>query len=140
GICAGEEGYRRISREGNFDGSGSFQGIGATLFGEPGDGKKFALVFAGHHLTVRCDGNSEEGAAFGGPMYYGHSPNGYNAKNVFWYQTQSVLNVFDALSEKQRQQAIVTGSPGEHAPSVRFRGASEAKPGIILKDLSDDQR
>lgn len=138
-ICSGEEGYRRISREGKFDGSGSFAGIGATLFGEATEGKQFALVFAGHHLTVRCDGNSEEGAAFGGPMYYGHSPSGYNEKNVFWYQTKSVLSVFDALSEAQRKQAVVSGSPGEHEPSVRFRGPNEAKPGIAYKDLTPDQ-
>ena len=53
-------------------------------------GKKFSLVFAGHHLTVRCDGNSEEATAFGGPLYYGHSPNGYATTNVFNYQTKAV--------------------------------------------------
>ncbi|MFO0822334.1 MAG: hypothetical protein U0792_04325 [Gemmataceae bacterium] len=29
-------------------------------------------MFASH--CVRCDGNSEEATAFGGPLYYGHSP------------------------------------------------------------------
>ncbi|HXG11375.1 MAG TPA: DUF3500 domain-containing protein [Gemmataceae bacterium] len=139
-ICSDEEGYRRISRNGNFDSSGSFDGIGATIFGEPADGKKFALVFAGHHLTVRCDGNSEEGAAFGGPMYYGHSPNGYSDRNVFFYQTKSVLSVFDALSEAQRKKAIVPGTPGEHAPSVRFRKPGEPHPGISIQELTRDQR
>jgi hypothetical protein len=139
-ICSGEEGYRRISRNNTFDSSGSLQGCGATIFGEPVDGKKFAWVFTGHHLTVRCDGNSEEGAAFGGPMYYGHSPNGYHARNVFNFQTKSVLSVFNALSEKQRTQAIVRGDPGEQAPSVRFRPAREARPGIAYAALTKDQQ
>jgi hypothetical protein len=138
-ICSDEEGYRRITRNGTFDTSGSLAGCGATLFGEPTDGKKFAWVFAGHHLTVRCDGNSEEGAAFGGPMYYGHSPNGYSSKNVFYYQTKSVLSVFDALSEDQRKKAIITGTPGEGERSVRFH-KTEEQPGILFAQLAADQR
>jgi len=139
-ISSGEDGYRRISRNGTFDGSGSLRGCGATLFGEPGDGRKYSWVFAGHHLTVRCDGNSEEGAAFGGPMYYGHSPNGYDPRNIFNFQTRSVLSVFDALSEAQRKKAVVGGTPGEQAPSVRLRPAKEAKPGISIHELTKDQR
>ncbi len=139
-ICADEEGYRRISRNGNFDGSRSFQGIGATLFGDPTGMNKFALVFAGHHLTVRCDGNSEEGAAFGGPMYYGHSPNGYSKRNVFYYQTASVLSAFDMLTERQRKVAVVTGSPGEGEPSVRFRTAAQKKPGLSFGEMNKEQR
>lgn len=139
-ICSGEEGYRQISRGGTWDGSRSFEGCGCTLFGEPADGKPFAWVFSGHHLTVRCDGDSEPGAAFGGPIYYGHSPNGYSDKNIFWYQTRSVLSVFDSLSEKQQKQAMVKGSPGEHAPSVRFRPADQQRPGIPYAELTQDQR
>lgn len=139
-ISSGDEGYNRISRNGKFDSSGSLQGCGATIFGEPADGKKFAWLFTGHHITVRCDGNSLEGAAFGGPMYYGHSPNGYSDKNVFFYQTKSVLSVFDALSEEQRNKAVVTGSPGEQEPSIRFRAADQQKPGIAFKELAADQR
>ena len=40
--------------------------IGAVIYGDPAPGKKFSLVFSGHHLTIRCDGNSMPGAAFGG--------------------------------------------------------------------------
>lgn len=139
-ICSDEEGHRRITRNGTFDSSGSLGGCGATLFGDPTDGKKFAWVFTGHHLTVRCDGNSEEGAAFGGPMYYGHSPNGYSDRNVFFYQTKSVLSVHDALSEEQRKKAIVSGTPGEGEPSIRFKKKIEEQPGILYKDLSADQK
>src|SRR5205814_2372632 len=58
-ISNGEEGYKRLSRNGKFDNSGDFESIGAVTYGEPAPGKKFSLVFSGHHLTVRCDGNSE---------------------------------------------------------------------------------
>jgi hypothetical protein len=140
-ICSDEEGYQRLSRNGKFDGSGSFEGLGAVIFGEPTDNKQYALVFSGHHLTVRCDGNSEPGAAFGGPMYYGHSPNGYSSNNVFNFQTKSVLSVYDALNADQRKKAIVSGKgPGEQYESVRFRPKDETKPGIMFSELSSDQK
>jgi hypothetical protein len=139
-IASDDDGFRQLTRNGTFDGSKSLEGCGVTLFGEVADGKKWAWLFTGHHLTVRCDGNSEEGAAFGGPMYYGHSPHGYSAKNIFYYQTRAVLSVYDALSEQQRKKAVVKGSPGEHEPSVRFRARLEDMPGVLYADLTSDQR
>jgi hypothetical protein len=139
-ICSDEEGYRRISRNNTFDTTGSFNGCGADIFGDPTTDQPFAWVFTGHHLTVRCTGNSEPGAAFGGPMFYGHSPDGYSQRNVFFYQTRSVLSVFDALSERQRALAVVRGTPGEQEPSVRFRPATQAKPGISFGELNLSQR
>ena len=139
-ISADEAGYRQLSRNGTFDNSGSLTSCGAVIFGDPAQKEKFSWVFTGHHLTVRCDGNSEEGAAFGGPMYYGHSPNGYSEKNIFNYQTKRVLGVFDALDPDQRTRAVIRGTPGEQAASVRFRKGSEALPGIAYQDLSSDQR
>src|SRR5262245_4639973 len=56
-VVSGEEGYRRISRNGTWDGSGAFANCGCHLFGEPGEGKQYAWLFTGHHLTIRCDGN-----------------------------------------------------------------------------------
>jgi hypothetical protein len=139
-VVSGEEGYKRISRNGTWDMSQAFENCGCHIFGEPVQGKKFAWLFTGHHLTLRCDGNSLEGAAFGGPMYYGHSPNGYSENNIFNYQTKSTLKVFKALDRKQRAKAIVKGSPGEQAPSVRFRKPTEAKPGISCADLTAEQK
>jgi hypothetical protein len=139
-ISSDEDGYRRISRNGTFDSSGSLQGCGATIFGDPTADRQFAWVFTGHHLTIRCDGNSEPDAAFGGPLYYGHSPNGYSPRNVFYYQTRSVLSVFEALSAAQRRVAIVRGTPGEHEPSIRFRPAGQARPGISFGELNRAQR
>jgi hypothetical protein len=139
-ICSGEDGYHKISRGGDFDGSGSLEGCGVTFFGDPAGNDKYCWLFTGHHLTVRCDGNSEEGTAFGGPMYYGHSPNGYSKDNIFNYQTQSVLSVFEALSEKQRKAAIVPGTPGEQLASVKLRPANSERPGIAYADLSQQQQ
>jgi hypothetical protein len=139
-ICSDEDGYRQISRNGTFDGSKTFEGCGAYIFGEPGEQSKYAWVFTGHHLTVRCDGNSQEGAAFGGPMYYGHSPNGYNERNCFYYQTKGVLSVYEALSEGQRKKAVVRGTPGEGEGSVRLRGTAAQHPGISFGELNKDQQ
>ncbi len=137
-IAADEDGYRQLTRNGTYDASQSLQKCGAHIFGDPSKGQ-FAWVFSGHHLTVRCDGDSAEGAAFGGPIYYGHSPNGYSDRNCFYYQTKAVLSVFDALSEKQRTVAVVSGTPGEHEPSVRLRPKAP-KPGISYGELSKDQQ
>lgn len=137
-ICSDEEGHRRITRNGTFDGSGNFQRCGAHIFGDPTGANQFAWVFSGHHLTVRCDGNSQADTAFGGPMYYGHSPDGYSQRNVFNFQTRSVMSVWEALNANQRRQATMTASPGEQAPSVRHR--REGFPGIAMRDLTADQR
>jgi hypothetical protein len=139
-LSSGEEGYKCISRNGTFDSSGSLQGCGLTLFGDVAEGKKWAWVFTGHHLTIRCDGDSEEGAAFGGPIYYGHSPNGYSRTNVFNFQTRSVMSVYDVLTEKQRKVAELTGSPGEQEPSVKFRGKDQPKPGLSFGEMNKDQQ
>jgi Protein of unknown function (DUF3500) len=139
-IASSDEGYTKLTRNGTFDGSNSFGNCGAYIFGSPANGGQYAWVFAGHHITVRCDGNSEANAAFGGPMYYGHSPDGYSSRNCFFYQTRSVLSVFDALNENQRRAAVVVGTPGELEASIRFRAAGEAHPGIAGRDLSADQK
>src|SRR5262249_32666387 len=139
-ISSDDEGYRRLSRNGNWDTGGGFQGCGANFFGDMAEGRQWAWLFTGHHLTARCGGDSEPHAAFGGPIYYGHSPSGESQRNVFYYQTQSVRSVFEALSEAQRRTAVVTGSPGEGQQSIRFRGAGQARPGISAEDLTRDQR
>jgi len=140
-LSSGDEGYRQISRDGDWDASGSLDNCGALIFGDPTPGQKFAFVFAGHHLTIRCDGDSEPGAAFGGPIYYGHSPNGYAKANIFSYQTNSVIEAYKALDEKQRVKATVKrGNPGEQYDSVKFRKKAEERPGIAFAELTKDQK
>jgi hypothetical protein len=139
-IASDEDGFRRITRNGTYDASGALENCGALIFGDPSGDRPFAWVFSGHHLTVRCDGNFTDGTAFGGPMYYGHSPDGYSDENVFHYQTKSVLSVFDALDEAQRKKAVVKGTPGEQMGSVKLRPAAQTKPGINIGELTRDQR
>jgi hypothetical protein len=138
-IASDDKGWHQISRNGTWDATKSFDRMGADIFGDPSTGK-FAFLCTGHHLTIRCDGDSEEGAAFGGPIYYGHSPNGYSPKNVFSYQTRQVQKAYQALDEKQRKQATVAmGNPGEGARSVQLKKDAK-RPGIAYADLTKDQQ
>jgi len=143
-LSSDDTGYDRICRRENsrtaWDQNGGFEACGADFYGEVGDSSKWAWVLTGHHITLRCDGDSEPNRAFGGPIYYGHSPDGYSQRNVFYHQTRAVLSVFEALTEQQRAQALVVGSPGEQEPSIRFRPANQPKPGIAAADLSHSQR
>jgi hypothetical protein len=139
-MCSGDEGFARISRNGKWDSSGSLVGCGGLFFGEVGEGKDWCWVFAGHHLTIRCDGKLTDGVGFGGPMYYGHSADGDTPQNVFFFQTKSVRSVYEALNETQRKKAVIGGSPGEQIKSVQFRAANQPKPGISMPELTKDQK
>ena len=137
-VLANDEAFERISRHGKWDSSGSLEGCGAVIFGEPAEKKPFAWVFSGHHITLRCDGNSEPGAAWGGPIYYGHSANGYSKENVYLDQTEQVQTVYDALNEKQRAKAHSTNNPGDTFPN----GIKPTNPrhGIPCSELTAEQR
>lgn len=137
-MSAGDEAsWKQITRAGTWDASKSFDKTGANIFGDPSKGE-FAFLFTGHHLTLRCDGNMKDSVAFGGPIYYGHTPNGYSDQNVFANHTKQVAKFFDALDKGQRESAIITmGNPGEGAASVKLPG----KPrGVAYKDMSADQK
>ncbi len=112
-----------------------------AIFGKPGDGK-FEFVMTGRHMTLRCDGNSSENVAFGGPIFYGHAPAGEEAAdhkgNVFWNQALEANKVYQMLDGKQRKVAEVPKSPAES--SVGFRGADGRFMGIPITDLSSDQK
>jgi len=139
-VSSGEDGYRKITRNGTFDASKSLQGCGADFFGDPTSSEPYAFLFTGHHLTVRSDGNFSDGVAWGGPIYYGHSPHGYSRGNIFYYQTKSVLSVYEVLTPEQRKKATAPGNPGEGAGSVRFKKKAEERPGIAYADLSKEQK
>ncbi|AMV24776.1 hypothetical protein VT84_10295 [Gemmata sp. SH-PL17] len=139
-IGNGEEGYKQLSRNGRFDASNDFETIGALIYGEAVEGKKFSLVFCGHHLTVRCDGNSEEKTAFGGPLYYGHSPSGYATTNVFYKQTKSANELFGALSAEQRKTAVLPGKWKDEHAGVPVPGKGSTVPGLGFADMTRDQK
>lgn len=139
-ILSGEEAYDRISRNGKWDNAGAFEGNGVAIFGDPTGKEPFSWVFAGHHLTLRCDGNSQPNAAFGGPMYYGHSANGHSEANVYNYQTRQVMSVFDMLNAQQQKQAVVVGIPGDGAAGLKPQLVQQPPAGIAYAELDKSQQ
>ena len=121
-------------------GFGHHQSI--ALIGEPGTGK-FQFLLTGRHMTLRCDGDSAEHVAFGGPIFYGHDAGGFNEEkdhpgNVFWPQSVAANGVFAMLDGRQRQAAVVPQLPRETA--IGFRGGKPGAAGIPVSELSPDQR
>jgi hypothetical protein len=131
---------------------GGLGGCSVAFFGEPGEtgdgGKsKFEFVLTGRHTTRRCDGNSVAGAAFGGPIFYGHAAESFNEKpdhkgNVYWYQGVRANEVFKALDGKQRKLALLdVNPPGEHAKeTVELPIKPADLEGIPMTELSKDQQ
>src|SRR5438093_9331898 len=122
-------------------------GLGAysvAVFGEPGTGK-FELVLTGRHCTMRCDGDSGEGAAFGGPIFYGHASQGFNEKpdhpqNVYWYQAKRANEVFQALNGKQRALALLGDPREEKATRTVELRKKEGLAGLPVSEMTRDQK
>ncbi len=133
------EGYERFQRQMKGD-YGGFEKYHVAIFGEPGTGQ-FEWEMTGRHLTIRVDGDSVQGSAFGGPIVYGHGA-GDSQKglpgNVFYYQTQKANEVFKALDGKQREKALLEDAPAEDA--VQIQGTGGKFPGIAVGELSRDQK
>ncbi|MHB8521834.1 MAG: DUF3500 domain-containing protein [Limisphaerales bacterium] len=133
---------QQVEHDGGKEG---FGGCAVALFGEPGTGK-FEFVLSGRHVTRRCDGDSVEGAAFGGPIFYGHAAQGFNEKadhpgNIYWYQALRANEVFTMLSGKQRKLALLSDGPEERGTdTVKLPGTSRGLPGIPISELARDQK
>ena len=125
-------------------GSRALEKCSVALFGEPG--KDFEFVLTGRHCTRRCDGNSVKGAAFGGPIFYGHAAKGFHEEphhpgNVYWYQALQANKVFEMLDGKQRETALLGRSRGERGmKTIALTGKKSGLPGIRAADLSADQK
>jgi hypothetical protein len=133
--------HKRIYKQLEDDANGYGEQQSIAMFGAPGD--KFEFVMTGRHMTLRCDGNSADHVAFGGPIFYGHAAQGFNEKkdhpgNVFWPQALQANKVFEMLDGKQRALALVDKLPKEEA--VSFQGTGGKFPGIPIADLSADQK
>jgi hypothetical protein len=141
-----EDGYERFQRQMQDD-AGGFDKYTCAIFGEPGtgpDGKgKFEWVMTGRHLTIRADGNSVENTAFGGPIFYGHAvtftekPD--HAGNVWWHQARLANQVYQSLDGKQREKALLAGSPADDAATIALR-REKAYPGLPACEMSSDQK
>ena len=124
----------------NEDG-GSLGNYSIAIFGRPATGK-FEFVLTGRHCTMRCDGDSVEGAAFGGPIFYGHAARDFNEApdhpgNVYWYQAKSANRVFQALDGKQRQLALLTEPRQEQ--QTRTVRLDDELAGLPVSEMSRDQ-
>ncbi|MBM4094758.1 MAG: DUF3500 domain-containing protein [Planctomycetes bacterium] len=130
---------------GQVEHDGGFDQCAIALFGEPGTGQ-FEFVLTGRHVTRRCDGDSVSGAAFGGPIFYGHAAKAFNEPpdhegNVYWFQALRANELFQALDGKQRERALLGDSRGEQGTdTVKLRGTAEGLAGIPVSELSADQR
>jgi hypothetical protein len=136
------EWHARFDKQMEDDCGGFGHGHSIALIGEPGSGT-FQFLLTGRHMTLRCDGDSAEHVAFGGPIFYGHDAGGFNEEqdhpgNVFWPQALAANRVYEMLDGKQRNMALVNRLPRENA--VGFRGGKQAIPGIPVSELSPDQR
>lgn len=127
------------------DDGGNLGNYSVALFGQPGTGQ-FEFVLTGRHCTMRCDGDSVEGAAFGGPIFYGHDAGGGTEKpnhpgNVYWYQAKRANEVFNALDGKQRAQALLGDPRREQATqTIALKARKEELAGLPAAELSRDQK
>lgn len=132
----------RIKKQLKDDAGGYGKEQSIAIFGEPGTGK-FEFVMTGRHLTIRCDGDSVDHTAFGGPIFYGHAASGFDEKvghpgNVFWYQAHKANALFKMLDGKQREQALIAKAPAE--AKVHFGGPDGIPAGVLVGDLTTDQK
>jgi hypothetical protein len=125
-------------------GIGGFGGCSVALFGQPGSGK-FEFVLTGRHVTRRCDGDSNAGTAFGGPIFYGHAAESFDETanhpgNAYWFQAQRAGQLFEALDGKQRKLALLETSRGEHAAETLKLSGRTKFDGLPFAELSSDQK
>ncbi|MGC8638708.1 MAG: DUF3500 domain-containing protein [Isosphaeraceae bacterium] len=143
GLCS-EDGYERFMRQ-MADDAGSFEAYHVAVFGEPGTDKPFEWVLTGRHDTLRADGNSLQGAAFGGPIFYGHAADGHfnedakHTNNVWWYQGEQANKIFQTLDDKEKAQALVDRAEEDDARSIKLQGDKLHTKGLAVADL-DGQR
>jgi hypothetical protein len=129
------------------NGEDGFGACSVAIFGQPGTGK-FEFVFTGRHVTRRCDGDSVAGAAFGGPIFYGHQAGDKDTEdpnhpgNAYWYQAKRANELFQALDGKQRESALVLGHsrPERKEQTVKLSGRKSGLEGIPVGTLSRDQK
>lgn len=134
--------YKQVEHDSGKEGFGT---CAVALFGNPGTGK-FEFVLTGRHCTRRCDGDSVQGAAFGGPIFYGHAAKSANEAadhpgNAYWYQAKRANEVFQMLDGKQRQIALLDEPREEKGTeTVKLSGKETGLAGIPVSALSRDQK
>ncbi len=114
-----------------------------AIFGEPGSGK-FEFVLTSRHMTLRCDGDSADHVAFGGPILYAHEGERLYEKpdhpnNVFWHQALEANKLFGTLDAPHQKLALVkSGMPSEEL--VGFKGKEGQFQGCPVSEFAADQK
>ncbi len=143
-LCS-EEGYEKFMKQMEDD-DGGFENYHVAVFGEPGTDKPFEWVLTGRHDTLRADGNSVEGVAFGGPIFYGHAADGHfnedakHTNNVWWYQGEQANKIFQSLDDKQKSQALVAKGEPDESETIKLKGSHLAKTGLDIGGLDGQQK
>jgi hypothetical protein len=143
-LCS-EDGYERFMKQMDDD-NGGFESYHVAVFGEPGTDKPFEWVLTGRHDTLRADGNSVDGAAFGGPIFYGHAADGHDnedakhTNNVWWYQGAQANKIFQTFDDKQKAQSLVTKAFADDAKTIRLKGRELPSTGLLIGDLDSQQK
>ncbi len=145
GLCS-DEGYERFMKQMSDDEADGFAAYHVAVFGEPGTDKPFEWVLTGRHDTLRADGNSLEGAAFGGPIFYGHAADGHfnedakHTNNVWWYQGEQANKIFQTLDDKQQAEALINKGEEDDSRSVQLKGPKLAPRGLAVAGLDSQQK
>ncbi len=143
-LCS-EDGYERFMKQMEDD-AGGFDAYHVAVFGEPGTDKPFEWVLTGRHDTLRADGNSVEGAAFGGPIFYGHAADGHatedskHTNNVWWYQGEQANKIFRSLDEKEQTRALVEKAEADEPKTISLKGDKLPAKGLAVVDLDSQQK
>ncbi len=143
-LCS-EDGYERFMKQMEDD-AGGFDAYHVAVFGEPGTDRPFEWVLSGRHDTLRADGNSVEGAAFGGPIFYGHAADGHDTEdskhtnNVWWYQGDQANKIFRTLDDKEQARALVAKAEADEAKTTRLKGDKLPATGLAVADLDSQQK
>jgi hypothetical protein len=143
-LCS-EDGYERFMKQMEDD-AGGFENYHVAVFGEPGTEKPFEWVLTGRHDTLRADGNSVEGAAFGGPIFYGHAADGHfnedakHTNNVWWYQGSQANKIFQSLDDKQKAACLIAKAPPDEPKTIKLRGEELPSTGLAVADLDGQQK
>ena len=144
GLCS-EDGYERFMKQMEDD-AGSFEAYHVAVFGEPGTDKPFEWVLTGRHDTLRADGNSLQGAAFGGPIFYGHAADGHfnedakHTNNVWWYQGEQANKIFQTLDDQEKARALIDKAEEDDARSIKLKGDKLHSKGLAVADLDGQQK
>jgi hypothetical protein len=144
GLCS-DEGFERFERQMKGD-AGGFENYHVAVFGEPGTEQPFEWVLTGRHNTLRADGNSVEGAAFGGPIFYGHDATGKgnddakHSGNVWGFQWEQANKIFATLDDKEKARALADKSVGDNVRSIRLKGDKFDEAGLPVADLDPQQK